>query len=301
MYDIIIIGAGPAGLTAAIYIARARKKVLVLEASAYGGQIINTLNIDNYPAVPHIDGYTFATNVYNQAKELGAEIKFEKVIDIENNEIKKVITSNNEYEAKAIIIATGCGIKKLNIDNEDKFQGRGISYCATCDGAFYKGKEVGIVGGGNTALEDALYLSDIASKVYLIHRRDSFRGEDRYYEKLKTKDNVEFIFNSNVTKLFGDESLESIEVTNNDNEKKIITLSGLFVAIGRIPENANFSKLIDINQSGYVNADESCKTNVEGIFVAGDCRVKSLRQLVTATSDGAVAATEAIKYINKIK
>ncbi len=301
MYDIIIIGAGPAGLTAAIYIARARKKVLVLEASAYGGQIINTLNIDNYPAVPHIDGYTFATNVYNQAKELGAEIKFEKVIDIENNEIKKVITSNNEYEAKAIIIATGCGIKKLNIDNEDKFQGRGISYCATCDGAFYKGKEVGIVGGGNTALEDALYLSDIASKVYLIHRRDSFRGEDRYYEKLKTKDNVEFIFNSNVTKLFGDESLESIEVTNNDNEKKIITLSGLFVAIGRIPENANFSKLIDINQSGYVNADESCKTNVEGIFVAGDCRVKSLRQLVTATSDGAVAATEAIKYINKNK
>lgn len=301
MYDIIIIGAGPAGLTAAIYIARARKKVLVLEASAYGGQIINTLNIDNYPAVPHIDGYTFATNVYNQAKELGAEIKFEKVIDIENNEIKKVITSNNEYEAKAIIIATGCGIKKLNIDNEDKFQGRGISYCATCDGTFYKGKEVGIVGGGNTALEDALYLSDIASKVYLIHRRDSFRGEDRYYEKLKTKENVEFIFNSNVTKLFGDESLESIEVTNNDNEKKIITLSGLFVAIGRIPENANFSKLIDINQSGYVNADESCKTNVEGIFVAGDCRVKSLRQLVTATSDGAVAATEAIKYINKNK
>lgn len=301
MYDIIIIGAGPAGLTAAIYIARARKKVLVLEASAYGGQIINTLNIDNYPAAFHIDGYTFATNVYNQAKELGAEIKFEKVIDIENNEIKKVITSNNEYEAKAIIIATGCGIKKLNIDNEDKFQGRGISYCATCDGAFYKGKEVGIVGGGNTALEDALYLSDIASKVYLIHRRDSFRGEDRYYEKLKTKENVEFIFNSNVTKLFGDESLESIEVTNNDNEKKIITLSGLFVAIGRIPENANFSKLIDINQSGYVNADESCKTNVEGIFVAGDCRVKSLRQLVTATSDGAVAATEAIKYINKNK
>ena len=301
MYDIIIIGAGPAGLTSAIYTARARKKVLVLEASAYGGQIINTLNIDNYPAVPHIDGYTFATNVYNQAKELGAEIKFEKVIDIENNEIKKVITSNNEYEAKAIIIATGCGIKKLNIDNEDKFQGRGISYCATCDGAFYKGKEVGIVGGGNTALEDALYLSDIASKVYLIHRRDSFRGEDRYYEKLKSKANVEFIFNSNVTSLFGDESLESIEVTNNENDKKNIALSGLFVAIGRIPENANFSKLIDINSSGYVNANESCKTNVEGIFVAGDCRAKSLRQLVTATSDGAVAATEAIKYINKIK
>ena len=194
-----------------------------------------------------------------------------------------------------------CGIKKLNLDNEDKFIGRGISYCATCDGAFYKGKEVAIVGGGNTALEDALYLSDIASKVYLIHRRDSFRGEDDYYEKLKLKDNVEFIFNSNVAKLFGNDHLEAIEIIDKENNKKNVSISGLFVAIGRIPENANFSKLIDINESGYVNANENCKTNIEGIFVAGDCRVKTLRQLVTATSDGAVAATEAIKYINKNK
>ena len=301
MYDIIIIGAGPAGLTAAIYAKRARKKVLVLEAEAYGGQIINTLNIENYPAAPHIDGYTFATNTYNQAIELGAEVKFEKVINLENGNVKKVITTSNTYETKSIIIATGCGIKKLNLDNEDKFIGRGISYCATCDGAFYKGKEVAIVGGGNTALEDALYLSDIASKVYLIHRRDSFRGEDDYYEKLKLKDNVEFIFNSNVAKLFGNDYLEAIEIIDKDNNKKNVSISGLFVAIGRIPENANFSKLIDINESGYVNANENCKTNIEGIFVAGDCRVKTLRQLVTATSDGAVAATEAIKYINKNK
>lgn len=301
MYDIIIIGAGPAGLTAAIYAKRARKKVLVLEAEAYGGQIINTLNIENYPAAPHIDGYTFATNTYNQAIELGAEVKFEKVINLENGNVKKVITNSNTYETKSIIIATGCGIKKLNLDNEDKFIGRGISYCATCDGAFYKGKEVAIVGGGNTALEDALYLSDIASKVYLIHRRDSFRGEDDYYEKLKLKDNVEFIFNSNVAKLFGNDYLEAIEVIDKENNKKNVSISGLFVAIGRIPENANFSKLIDINESGYVNANENCKTNIEGIFVAGDCRVKTLRQLVTATSDGAVAATEAIKYINKNK
>ncbi len=301
MYDIIIIGAGPAGLTAAIYAKRARKKVLVLEAEAYGGQIINTLNIENYPAAPHIDGYTFATNTYNQAIELGAEVKFEKVINLENGNVKKVITTSNTYETKTIIIATGCGIKKLNLDNEDKFIGRGISYCATCDGAFYKGKEVAIVGGGNTALEDALYLSDIASKVYLIHRRDSFRGEDDYYEKLKLKDNVEFIFNSNVAKLFGNDYLEAIEIIDKENNKKNVSISGLFVAIGRIPENANFSKLIDINESGYVNANENCKTNIEGIFVAGDCRVKTLRQLVTATSDGAVAATEAIKYINKNK
>ena len=301
MYDIIIIGAGPAGLTAAIYAKRARKKVLVLEAEAYGGQIINTLNIENYPAAPHIDGYTFATNTYNQAIELGAEVKFEKVINLENGNVKKVITTSNTYETKSIIIATGCGIKKLNLDNEDKFIGRGISYCATCDGAFYKGKEVAIVGGGNTALEDALYLSDIASKVYLIHRRDSFRGEDDYYEKLKLKDNVEFIFNSNVAKLFGNDYLEAIEIIDKENNKNNVSISGLFVAIGRIPENANFSKLIDINESGYVNANENCKTNIEGIFVAGDCRVKTLRQLVTATSDGAVAATEAIKYINKNK
>ena len=301
MYDIIIIGAGPAGLTAAIYAKRARKKVLVLEAEAYGGQIINTLNIENYPAAPHIDGYTFATNTYNQAIELGAEVKFEKVINLENGNVKKVITPSNTYETKSIIIATGCGIKKLNLDNEDKFIGRGISYCATCDGAFYKGKDVAIVGGGNTALEDALYLSDIASKVYLIHRRDSFRGEDDYYEKLKLKDNVEFIFNSNVAKLFGNDYLEAIEIIDKENNKKNVSISGLFVAIGRIPENANFSKLIDINESGYVNANENCKTNIEGIFVAGDCRVKTLRQLVTATSDGAVAATEAIKYINKNK
>ena len=158
-----------------------------------------------------------------------------------------------------------------------------------------------IVGGGNTALEDALYLSDIASKVYLIHRRDSFRGEYDYYEKLKLKDNVEFIFNSNVAKLFGNDYLEAIEIIDKENNKKNVSISGLFVAIGRIPENANFSKLIDINESGYVNANENCKTNIEGIFVAGDCRVKTLRQLVTATSDGAVAATEAIKYINKNK
>ena len=228
-------------------------------------------------------------------------MKFEKVINLENGNVKKVITTSNTYETKSIIIATGCGIKKLNLDNEDKFIGRGISYCATCDGAFYKGKEVAIVGGGNTALEDALYLSDIASKVYLIHRRDSFRGEDDYYEKLKLKDNVEFIFNSNVAKLFGNDYLEAIEIIDKENNKKNVSISGLFVAIGRIPENANFSKLIDINESGYVNANENCKTNIEGIFVAGDCRVKTLRQLVTATSDGAVAATEAIKYINKNK
>ena len=300
MYDIIIIGAGPAGLTAAIYGTRARKKVLVLEANAYGGQIINTLDIENYPATPHINGFDFATNCYNQALELGAEIKIEKAINIIDGDIKKVITKDNEYKCKSIIIATGCGIRKLGIDREDELIGKGISYCATCDGAFFKNKDVAVVGGGNTALEDALYLSDIVKKVYVIHRRDTFRGEDKSIEDLKEKSNVEFIYNSNVTKLIGSDYLEGIEVTDKDSNTRKLDVAALFVAIGRIPENANFSMIINVDSTGYIKALEDCKTNVEGIFVAGDARVKTLRQLVTATSDGAIAATNAIKYINRM-
>lgn len=292
MYDIIIVGAGPAGLTAAIYARRALKKVLVLEALNYGGQIINTLCIENYPANYKISGFDFATNIYNQAKDLGAEIKYEKVLEI--NENKEVITAKNKYKAKAIILATGSCNRKLGLDNEEEFTGKGISYCATCDGAFYKDKIVAVVGGGNVALDDALYLSDIASKVYLIHRREEFRGEESLINQLKTKKNIEFIFNSNVTKINGKEKLESIEI-NNDYD---ITIDGLFVAIGRIPNNDEF-KLIKLNKEGYVISSENCHTNVSFIFVAGDNREKEVRQLVTAVSDGAVAATEAIKYINQ--
>ena len=300
MYDCIIVGAGTAGLTAAIYLRRASKKGLVLEAKSYDDQIVNTLNIENYPAEPHISGFDFATKLYNQAKELGAEIKFEKVINLEDNNISKcVITSNNKYETKTIILATGSDNRKLGIENEDELTGKGISYCATCDGAFYKGKTVAVVGGGNTALEDALYLSDIAEKVYLIHRRNEFRGEEATVDKLKEKSNVEIIYNSNVTKLISNNKLESIEVTNNDGNVNNIKVDGLFVAVGRIPENQNFASIINLDNNGYVIASEDCNTNVPGIFVAGDNRVKKVRQLVTAASDGAVAATEAIKYISK--
>ncbi|MCR5146390.1 MAG: thioredoxin-disulfide reductase [Clostridia bacterium] len=299
MYDIIIIGAGPAGLTSAIYAKRANKNVLVLEAKNYGGQIINTLDIENYPANEHISGFDFATNLYNQAKNLGAEIKFEKVVDINNlGKEKEVITTKNKYKTKTIIIATGSENRKLGLPNEDEFVSKGISYCATCDGAFYKKKTVAVVGGGNTALEDALYLADLASKVYLIHRRDEFRGEESTINLLKEKDNVEFLYNSNVTKLNTKDRLESIEVTSNDGETRTIDVDALFIAIGRIPENQNFAKLINLDNAGYIISNEYCHTNVEGIFVAGDNRVKELRQLVTATSDGAIAAVEAIKYIN---
>lgn len=298
MYDIIIVGAGPAGLTAAIYAGRANKKVLVLEALTYGGQIINTNVIDNYPVNPGISGVEFATKIYEQAKALGAEIKFEKVVDIKDGNPKEVVTNKETYQTKTIILATGSDSRKLKLENEDKLLGRGISYCATCDGAFYKNKDVAVVGGGITALKDALYLSNITNKVYLIHRRDTFKTEEDVVDKVKEKDNIEIIYNSNVTKLIADDTLKEIEVTDNEKNVTNIKVDALFIAVGRIPENQNFAKLINLDSNGYIISDEKCHTNIEGIFVAGDNRVKGLRQLVTATSDGAIAATEAIRYIN---
>ena len=301
MYDIIIVGAGPAGLTAAIYARRALKNVLVLEAKSYGGQIINTPDIENYPVEAHISGFDFANKLYNQAKDLGAEIKFQKVVDIKDNGNKKIVsTTKEEFECTAVILATGSENRKLGLENEDSLVGKGISYCATCDGNFYKKKDVAVVGGGNTALEDALYLSDIANIVYLIHRRDEFRGEEKTVSKLKEKKNVKFIYNSNVTKLNALEKLESIEITNKNNEISTIKVSCLFIAVGRIPENQNFAKIIDLDDNGYAIAKEDCKTKAKGIFVAGDNRVKDVRQLVTACSDGAISATEAVKYINSL-
>ena len=292
MVDVIVIGAGPAGITASIYLRRANKNVLVLDYKGYGGAIINTLNIENYPACPNISGFDLATKMYEQAKSLGVEFKFEKVIDIKNGTVKKVITSKNTYEAKAIIIATGTTNRKLGL-TEDNYLGKGISYCATCDGNFYKDKIVSVVGGGNTAILDALYLSDIAKEVYLVHRRDEFRAFSKYVEQLKKKDNVKFILNSNITKINGSDHLESIEINNKDTVK----VDGLFIAIGGMPENTFFKNLIKVDNDGYVKSN-STKTNIKGIFVAGDIRSKEVRQLVTATSDGAISAMEAINYLN---
>ena len=301
MYDIIVIGAGPAGLTAAIYARRASKTVLVLEALSYGGQIINTPDIENYPAAMHISGFDFATKVYEQAQELGAEFVFEKAVGIrDNGGTKEVVTEDNTYTCKALIIATGSENRKLGIENEEALVGRGVSYCATCDGAFYRGKAVAVAGGGNTALEDALYLSDLAETVYLIHRRDAFRGDEATVSALKERKNVKFIYNSNVTKLIADKRLTAVEITDkNTGAVTTLEINGLFVAIGRIPENQNFAQLIKLDGSGYVEAGEDCLTNVPGIFAAGDNRTKSVRQLVTAAADGAVAATAAVKYVQE--
>ena len=293
MYDIIIVGAGPAGMTAALYAKRANKKVLVLEANAYGGQIIKANIVENYPGLPNVSGFDFATNLYNQIKDFGCEVKFETVIKITND--KKVITNKGEYQAKAIILATGAFNRRLNIENEQEYIGRGLSYCATCDGNLYKDKTVAVVGGGNMALEDAIYLSNIARKVYLIHRRDSFRAEDRYVVEAKNKDNIEIIYNSNISKLIGHDKIEAILVKDNNDSETEINIDGLFIAVGQEPKNEIFADIIKLNQYGYIESEDGVHTNQEGIYVAGDCRVKMLRQLTTAVSDGSIAATVAMK------
>ncbi|MBR4798966.1 MAG: FAD-dependent oxidoreductase, partial [Clostridia bacterium] len=221
MHDVVIIGAGPAGLTAAIYARRAGKSVLVLEAQSFGGQIINTPDIENYPAAPHISGFDFASNIYSQATELGAEIKYEKALEIiSHGEEKTVRTAKGEYPCRAVIIAAGSQPRKLGLEGEDKLLGRGVSYCATCDGNFYRGKRAAVVGGGNTALEDALYLSGLCEKVYVIHRRESFRGDGATEAKLRSRGNVEFLLGANVTKLVFGERLEGAEITFVSGEKQ---------------------------------------------------------------------------------
>lgn len=292
MYDIIIVGAGPAGLTSAIYAARANKKVLVLEAKVPGGQIVNASKIENYPGIENISGSDFAMNLYNQVINLGVEIKFETVLSITKD--KEVYTNNSKYSAKAIILASGRSNRKLKIENEDKLIGRGVSYCATCDGNFYKDKIVSVVGGGNTALDDTIYLSSLASKVYLIHRNDNFSGEDKLINELKNKSNVEILLNTNVIRINGIDKIDTITINTNGIEKEL-EIDGLFIAIGQEPNNSIFKNVIDIDEKGYIKTTDGVHTNIKGIYVAGDARDKMLRQLTTAVSDGSVAATTAIK------
>ena len=297
MYDIIIIGAGPAGLTSAIYAKRSNKKVLILEANNYGGQIITTDKIDNYPAAPHISGYDFATNLYNQVIELEAEIKFEKAIEIKTGKIKEVVTDKNIYQTKSIIIAIGVRNRNLNIPGEKEFESKGVSYCATCDGMLYKGKTVAVIGAGNTAFEEALFLSNICKKVYIIHRNEKFKASPSLVRKVKTKENVEFILNSNVISINGDKTVSNIDIKDKDNNVENLKVSGIFIAIGQIPENGNLTKNLKVDKNGYIKSNKNLETNIEGIYVAGDIRPKTLRQLVTATSDGAIAAVNALKNI----
>ena len=297
--DIIIIGAGTAGLSAAIYAQRAGKTTLVLEREAYGGQIINTPDVENYPGIAHISGFDFATGLYEQAQNLGAEVEFADVAGVEDQGGKKIVhTTGGDFACRALILATGVQRRKLGLPKEQAFTGKGVSYCATCDGAFFKGKDVAVNGGGNTALEDAQYLSRIAGKVYLIHRRDAFRADPAEVKKIEGKENVIPVLNCTVTDLVGDGKLSGVEVMNKvTGEKKVLPVSALFVAIGQAPSNAAFAGLVDLDEAGYIRAGEDCKTSRPVVFAAGDCRTKSVRQLTTAAADGAVAALAAAAYL----
>ncbi len=294
MYDIVIIGGGPAGLTAAIYGARANKKVLVIESTSCGGQIINTSHIENYPVAPHITGLDFGQTLEKQAEELGVEVQFDYAIHIDPIEGGfNVTTDDGKYSAKTVIIATGTTPRKLHLDNEDRFTGRGVSFCATCDGNFFKNQVVAVVGGGNSAAHEALYLSEIASKVYLIHRRNELRATDSLVEQLNEKGNIELILEANIAALMGEDKLEKIQLDTG----RELEVNGLFISIGRIPNAESLIDGLNFSEDKYIIADERCTTNIPGIFVAGDVRTKNLRQLVTATSDGAIAATAAINYM----
>lgn len=298
--DIIVIGAGTAGLTCAIYGLRAGKSVLVLEEKMYGGQIVNTPSVENYPGYKNISGFEFANNLYEQAKALGMEYRNEKVTGIktcsEKNGLRAVVTEKGTYDTRAVVIATGAKNRMLGLEREKELTGKGVSYCATCDGAFFKGRAAAVVGGGNTALEDALFLSNYCSKVYVIHRREEFRGDKSDVDKLKTKENVELVLNSTVEELLGENTLNGVNVRNvNNNTLTKLSVDGLFVAVGQVPDNESFREAVKLDDKGYIVAGEDCRTGTDGIFAAGDCRTKSVRQLVTAAGDGAVAGLEASK------
>ncbi len=294
MYDIIIIGGGPAGLTSAIYARRANKKTLLLESTVCGGQMINTNNVENYPAVPATDGLSIAKAMETQAKELGAEIDFDEVISVEKTADGFIVKAETEsFKAKAVIIATGTKPRKLGLAAESKFEGRGISYCATCDGAISQRKPVAVYGGGNSAFYEAEYLSGLAEKVYLIHHHPEFKADEILVEKAKNNPKIEILTSTEITDLAGDKKLEKI-ITS----KKEIAVDALFVAIGRIPCGIKLITDLNLDSDSYIISDENGKTNIPGVFAAGDVREKKLRQIVTATADGAAAANSAIEFLN---
>ena len=301
MTDVLIVGAGTAGLTAAVYAARAGKSVKLVEQYLQGGQIINASHVENFPGFESIAGFEFAEALYNQAIKMGAEIVYDKVTGLQDYGSHKGVQTEygGELLAKAVILATGARVRPLGLENEDRFIGSGVSYCATCDGAFFKDKNVAVVGGGNTALDDALVLSFTSKKVYLIHRSDTFSGEKRLLEKLQEHDNVVFILDSEVTAINGSERLESLGIRNKvSGEEQTLDVDAAFIAIGHVPDNKAFASLVELDAYGYIKTDENCATSCPGIYAAGDGRVKKVRQLTTAAADGTEAALAACDYID---
>ena len=303
MYDIIIIGAGPAGLTAAIYAARAEKRVLILEKETFGGQITYSPKVENYPGLGIVSGNELADKFLEQVMSYGVDIELCEVLDVRDiGNVKIVETSSGDFEAKAVIIASGSKHRRLGLDGEEELIGEGVSYCAVCDGAFFKGKAVAVIGGGNTALQDAVLLSELCSRVTIVQNLSFLTGEAKLEKKLCAANNVEFIFDTVVTGLVGEKSLYAIKLKNEKTgETSELKVDGMFVAIGQVPENEPFSRVAALDARGYIEADDACKTKTLGVFAAGDCRVKRIRQVTTATADGTIAALGAINYIDEMK
>jgi thioredoxin reductase (NADPH) len=303
MYDLIIIGSGPAGLSAAIYAQRAMLNTLVIEKSVMsGGQVLNTYEVDNYPGYKGINGFDLGIKFREHADALGAKFVEESVTKlIVDEQVKKVVTNKQTYETKSVIIATGARYRKLDVPGEAEFAGMGVSYCATCDGAFFRNKTTCVIGGGDVAVEDAIFLARMCQKVYLIHRRDEFRAAKSLQEKLFSLENVEIIWDSKVKQINGEGQVKSIEIVHvKSNEEKTIDTDGVFVAVGIIPNSDEFEDVVAMNEQKYIIAEEDCVTNIEGIYAAGDIRTKMLRQIITAASDGASAVTSAQNYLNTL-
>ena len=298
-YDIAIVGGGPAGMTAALYAARAGKSVLLFEGEMLGGQILPTRKIENYPALPDVDGYTFADGLTKQITALGVQVVYATVSGIEKNADEFTLAAGKEeYSARAVILATGLKHRKLGLDGEDALIGCGVSFCATCDGMFFRRREVAVVGGGNTAVQDALVLAEYCSRVYLIHRRNELRAERNLAEQMRAKENIEFIGETVIEELSGEGSLQSLTLRNlSTGAVEYLPVAALFEAIGQLPQNAAFANLVDLDEDGYFLTDNNCQTSCPGIFAAGDACRKTVRQLTTAVSDGTVAALAAVEYL----
>ncbi len=302
-YDVLILGGGPAGLAAALYAKRAGVSVLVLERSIYGGQVTNTPTVENYPGILNISGVDLAMALYEQVTGLGIEVRLEEPVSYQlDAPAKAVATARGLYEAKAVIVANGVKRRTLGCPGEERLAGRGVSYCATCDGAFFQGAEVAIVGGGNTALEDALFLSNNCAAVHLIHRRDQFRGSSILVEAVKKRQNIHLHLNSVVEEITGEEKVAGARLRDvTTGEETRLELSGVFVAVGLAPDNAAFAGQLALDGAGYIQAGEDCRTNLAGVFAAGDTRTKEVRQIITAAADGAVAALGAANYVNSLE
>ncbi len=302
MYDIIIIGAGPAGLTAAIYARRADKSVLVIEKGSFGGQITYSPKVENIPGFVSLSGNEFAEKLVDQAMAQGADFESLEVLSVKDGgSVKTVVTDDGEFEAKAVIIATGAKHRLLGLENEENLIGNGISFCAVCDGAFFKGKTVAVVGGGNSALQEALLLAELCKKVIIIQNLDFLTGEKKLCEQVEAKENIEIITGTVLDSYNGDTELNGVSVRNvASGELSDISLDGLFLAVGLIPQNEPFADLIKLDSRGYADSGEACTTGTDGIFVAGDCRSKRIRQVTTAVSDGAVAALAACDYVDGV-